>query len=87
MARRGRAHPAIPPTLSPPPSTRYQWLAMTVVLLAGALAYANSLRGPFVLDDQPAIVNNAHLRQLWPPLTALTAVIAPTRKIVAARRP
>jgi hypothetical protein len=46
---------------------------MTMILLAGALAYANSLRGPFVLDDQASIVNNAHLRHLWPPLGALTA--------------
>jgi tetratricopeptide (TPR) repeat protein len=44
-----------------------------VILLAGAFAYANSLRGPFVLDDQPAIVDNAHLLHLWPPLGALTA--------------
>jgi protein O-mannosyl-transferase len=71
--RRSRAHTAIPPTLPPHPSTRHHWLAMTMILLAGALAYANSLRGPFVLDDQASIVNNAHLRHLWPPLGALTA--------------
>lgn len=73
MARRGRAHPAISPTRSPHHSRRYHWLAMIVILLAGAVAYANSLRGPFVLDDQPSIVNNPHLLHLWPPLSALTA--------------
>src|SRR6478672_4640813 len=41
-------------------------LAILLVLI-GALAYANSLHGPFVLDDQESIVNNASIRQLWPP--------------------
>jgi protein O-mannosyl-transferase len=30
------------------------------------LAYANSLSGPFIIDDKPAIVDNTHIRQIWP---------------------
>jgi tetratricopeptide (TPR) repeat protein len=68
MARRPRADPSSPLTPSPPLPTRHHWLAIAGIVLAGALAYANSLSGPFVLDDQASIVNNSHLRHLWPPL-------------------
>jgi Flp pilus assembly protein TadD len=30
------------------------------------LAYHNSLTGPFILDDERCIINNPHIRQLWP---------------------
>ena len=46
-----------------------------LIALAAVLAYANSLGGAFVLDDQQAIVENASLRHLWPlwaPLHATT---------------
>lgn len=36
------------------------------LLLAGLLAYHNSLAGPFVFDDKPAILHNPTIRQLWP---------------------
>ena len=42
------------------------WFA-TLVLVAAVLAsYANSLRCPFLFDDQSAIVDNPTIRQLWP---------------------
>lgn len=37
-----------------------------VIAAAGALAYANSLSGVFVLDDVRAIVRNESIRTLWP---------------------
>ncbi len=42
------------------------WAALALVVLGG-LAYANSLGGPFVLDDLLSIRDNPHIRVLWPP--------------------
>lgn len=39
-------------------------LALVVVILA---AYANSLTGAFVFDDQSSVVGNSSIRRLWPP--------------------
>jgi protein O-mannosyl-transferase len=44
-----------------------------VLICAGALAYANSLSGPFIIDDGVSIVDNTHIRQLWPLSRALVA--------------
>jgi Flp pilus assembly protein TadD len=38
-----------------------------ILASAGLLAYANSLNAPFIFDDRWHIVENAHIRQLWPP--------------------
>ena len=51
-------------------SRRLLPLALVIV---GAAIYANSLSGPFLLDDAPAIVDNPSIRQLWPPWQALQA--------------
>ena len=40
------------------------WRA-AVIALAVALTYANSLHGPFVIDDQAAIVQNEQIRELY----------------------
>ena len=48
-------------------------LAVLAILLAGALAYSNSFAGVFVLDDEPAIVQNPHIRSLSPLAGALGA--------------
>jgi hypothetical protein len=37
-----------------------------VLICAGAAAYANSLSGPFIVDDAVTIIDNPHIRQLWP---------------------
>ena len=37
-----------------------------VLIVAGLLAYANSLSSPFLLDDEESIVRNSHLTSLWP---------------------
>lgn len=45
---------------------RRQILAGGAVIAAVALAYADSLHGPFVFLDVPAIVDNPTIRHLWP---------------------
>ncbi|MCE9616103.1 MAG: tetratricopeptide repeat protein [Lentisphaerae bacterium] len=50
---------------------RVRWAAC-LVALAGLVVYANSLTGPFILDDTPAIVDNATIRTLWPIGSALS---------------
>jgi tetratricopeptide (TPR) repeat protein len=37
-----------------------------VVIVAGILAYHNSFSVPFMLDDQPSILENPTIRHLWP---------------------
>ena len=54
-----------------------------VILLAGALAYATSLSGPFLYDDQPAIVKNTQIRTLSP----LSVPLTPPRDTAVAGRP
>jgi Tfp pilus assembly protein PilF len=43
-----------------------------IVVVVGLAAYAGSLHGPFVFDDNAAIRNNTTIRQLWPPGEALS---------------
>ena len=59
------------------------WLRAALIVLAGALAYANALSGPFVLDDQDTIVVNEQIRQLWPP----SVVLFPALELPVAGRP
>ena len=42
-----------------------------LLVAVGALVYANALSVPFLYDDFGAIVDNADIRQLWPPRWAL----------------
>ncbi len=49
-----------------------RWLPVLVLTLAGTVVYRNSLSGAFVFDDWASIVNNPHLRALWPPREALS---------------
>ena len=41
-------------------------LAAAALVLSGLAVYHNSLAGPFVYDDVPAIVENPTIRRLWP---------------------
>jgi protein O-mannosyl-transferase len=54
-----------------------------LIVLAGALTYANSLSGPMLFDDQSAILDNPQIRHLWP----VTGALAPPRASVLANRP
>jgi Flp pilus assembly protein TadD len=58
-------------------------LLLGCLCLAGLAAYANSLSGPMVLDDQASILFNPQIRHLWPPFDAL----APPRDTALANRP
>ena len=58
------------------------WRA-AVIALAVALTYANSLQGPFILDDNAAIVQNQQIRQLSRP----SAVLLPEAESPVAGRP
>jgi tetratricopeptide (TPR) repeat protein len=65
MSRRIAASPE--PTRPVARSTRARWLALGLVA-ATCLTYSNSLRGPFVFDDLPSLVDNAAIRgfeALW----------------------
>ena len=42
------------------------WLAVAVICLAILAAYHNCFRGPFVFDDETAVLDNPTIRQLWP---------------------
>jgi len=43
-----------------------------LIVAAGIVAYFNSFRGPFILDDTISIVDNPHIRHLWPVWEALS---------------
>jgi Flp pilus assembly protein TadD len=53
---------------APAPRARQQTvvvrLAALLIVVSGALAYANSLTGPFIFDDRRAVLDNASIRQL-----------------------
>ncbi len=61
--------------------SKWPTYAACLVLLAAAVGvYSNSLWGPFFFDDKDAIVENEHIRQLWPPQGLLEAPMdAPTK--------
>jgi hypothetical protein len=59
-----RAHKRATAAPRPAPSSSWTWLAIACVLLLGVLAYSNSLRGDFVFDDAPQIVDNPAIRGL-----------------------
>ncbi|HTT56802.1 MAG TPA: tetratricopeptide repeat protein [Opitutaceae bacterium] len=65
------------PTSGDPPapawSDRAGWLAGTVIVLAVFAAYSNSLRAPFVFDDEWAVTRNATIRDLRQIGTVLAA--------------
>jgi hypothetical protein len=54
-----------------------------LLVAAGVLAYHNALRGPFLMDDLPAILRNPTVRALWPP----SAVLSPPADTAVTGRP
>ena len=58
-------------------------LAALLIVVAGAVAYANSLSGPFIFDDRRTIEDNPSIRQIWP----LTTVLNAKRQTPVAGRP
>jgi tetratricopeptide (TPR) repeat protein len=51
-------------------SRRHVRLAAAAIVFIGALAYSNSFAGRFIFDDR-TILEDASIRQLWPPWTAM----------------
>jgi tetratricopeptide (TPR) repeat protein len=72
-----KAHPSHTPMADPTtPVGESRWASPACLLLvisAALAAYHNSLSGPFVFDDIPAIVDNPSIRHLWP----ITRVMVP----------
>jgi Flp pilus assembly protein TadD len=60
MKRAKRAAKSAPPR----PRTSMPWRA-GVIVLAGVLAYWNSLSGPFVFDDRGTVLDNRSIEALW----------------------
>ncbi len=60
----GGERPSLPAGDDPRGGVR---LASAVIAAAVVLVYANSLQGPFILDDLPNIAENPAIRSLWPP--------------------
>jgi hypothetical protein len=58
------------------------WWRIALIVLAGALTYANSLSGPFVLDDRVTILDNRSIRDWSSP-----RVLAAAREVPTAGRP
>jgi tetratricopeptide (TPR) repeat protein len=81
---RGRLHQRHPRSSQQnPPSPLGNRLAALLLILAGALAYSNSLSGPFIIDDGVTIIDNTHIRQLWP----LSRALVTDRESTVAGRP
>ena len=78
QVRDGKATPS-----ASPPSRWCTAIGLGVIVGAGALAYANSLAGPFLFDDRVTVVDNTQIRQLWPLSQALFA----SRETPSAGRP
>ncbi len=58
-------------------------LAVAAIVLATLVAYANSLNGVFIFDDEPAILRNPTIRNLWP----LWGPLAPPADATVSGRP
>src|SRR5262249_40563425 len=54
------------PTLTPVRRDSSAWGGLLVVISAGLIAYHNSFKGVFILDDRVHIEENARIQQLWP---------------------
>jgi protein O-mannosyl-transferase len=75
--------PRKPPARKPPTATGgIRWRAALIVL-AVVLTYGNSLKGPFILDDEASIVQNTQIREWW----RLSEVLLPERDSPVAGRP
>jgi len=62
-------------------STNHRY-PLYLLIAAGILVYSNNLSGPFIFDDTNAIVNNKHIRQIWP---IWEAMLTPSQTAVANR--
>jgi tetratricopeptide (TPR) repeat protein len=54
-----------------------------LIVAAGIWAYHNSFQGPFIFDDGPSILENPHIRHLWP----ITEPMVTSPKLAVQGRP
>ncbi|MDY7093143.1 MAG: tetratricopeptide repeat protein [Acidobacteriota bacterium] len=59
------------PAASSGASSSTRWMHLLAVALAVIAVYAGSLSGPFIFDDEHALVENTSIRSLWPPWAPL----------------
>jgi protein O-mannosyl-transferase len=59
------------------------WWCAAIIVFAGFLSYANSLSGPFILDDQSSVVDNRQIREWW----RLATILRPESDSSVAGRP
>ncbi len=64
-------------------SVRKRWAAWAILVIAVCAAYANSLHGPFIFDDDPSIAQNQSIRKLELP----SVLAAPPEAVTVAGRP
>jgi tetratricopeptide (TPR) repeat protein len=60
--------PPVKPVPPPPPPARRWLIALAAIVIVGTTvaAYHNSFSGALVFDDEPAVLDNPTIRQLWP---------------------
>lgn len=83
MARQRALRRRSPPLRTSPESPVDVWWRAVLIVLAGFLAYANSLSGPFIFDDRVSIIENPQIREWW----NLATVLFPRRELPTAGRP
>ena len=71
LSRSGRRAPS--DTATPRRSSSTGMWAVCLLAAAGVIAYANSLRNPFIFDDLDAIQRNPFITSLWPLWGAMRA--------------
>ena len=59
-------------------ASRFAQWAPAILAVAAAAAYGSSLGGAFVYDDFDSIVDNPHIRRLWPPSEPLSLPVLGT---------
>lgn len=79
--KRGGRRKQAPPAPAPPPARRSWQVAL--ILLAGLIAYAGSLSGPFIFDDLATVVQNPSIRDPGD----MVAVFSPPAQTPVAGRP
>jgi len=61
------------------------WLAAGIIIAAGIAVYLNSFDGVFLYDDTKSIVENPHIRKLWPLSEAMSVPLANRGATVSGR--
>jgi len=67
------------------PATRKAWLYPALIAIAAAVVYADSFQGAFLYDDYDSIVDNRHIRVLWPLAEAMSRPLADAAETVSTR--